>query len=362
MDCGVARQRQSRAAAVRQRRPRPRESPTPLPFSLGTIAVWGGLLWTTTKTTRATDVPTGSLTVQSICNRQIVKVTRVVLTCDSPSSYERDSKTYQNSTVCRTGDQANLWIQFVVTDTFQGEAVLISVSSGLYDRYNAVVSSADVCSLGTVTSLANATNSTATCPQPGYYQLQTYYTVPQTRDYTFLFTPDVQFFFDDDQGRRLGCVTTGTMALHQRADSKAQQGLVALGVSIVVFLLLFGVLLYFSYRRKKRIQHLAEQKTLQRYQYFRTLPNGQVVPMQGGLCAGPSSGPSASVSLPPPTPLSTFHSHPNATLCRGNPLTPVPSSDVSAHGISSRTALALEALNISNPSYNEPQIPTRPLL
>jgi len=74
------------------------------------------------------------------------------------------------------------------------------------------------------------------------------------------------------------------------------------------------LLLYLSYRRKKRLEKLFEERK-QHYHYFRTLPSGQVVPLPGKAVA-----------------------HKKAVAV--NP----------------------DAVRISNPSYNEPQIPTRPII
>jgi hypothetical protein len=52
----------------------------------------------------------GTLDVQSFCRRTLVKVTRVVLLCDSPGAYYYGSNTYRNSEVCMSNDKANIAI------------------------------------------------------------------------------------------------------------------------------------------------------------------------------------------------------------------------------------------------------------
>ena len=107
--------------------------------------------------------------------------------------------------------------------------------------------------------------------------------------------------------------------MHRRNDIKARNGLLALGLSIITFCFVFGLLLLLSYKRKKRLEELREKKQLN-YHYFKTLPNGQIVPMPGASKL--------------------------ATVREGPPL----------------TSLEADAMNISNPAYNETQIPTRPII
>jgi hypothetical protein len=107
--------------------------------------------------------------------------------------------------------------------------------------------------------------------------METSLTVPSNRDYGFHYTPDIRFSFTDGAGNRLGCATTGTVAMHVSADNKAAQGMWALGISCIAFIIVFGLLLYLSYRRNNRLKNLVKS----RYRYFRTLPNGQVIPIAG---------------------------------------------------------------------------------
>ena len=187
-----------------------------------------------------------------------------------------------------------------------GSAVGLQVESGLYDSFRTVL---NVSSLCYDLNVYPTYQDNLQCPMAGQYTLKTSYRVPTIRDYTFQYTPDVKLTFFNQQGRRVGCATTGTAALHRVADRQATRGLVALGISVVAFCVIFALLLYLSYRRKKRLEFRHQKKAAEKmsYHYFKTLPSGQVVPLPGN---------------PPPT----------------------------------------NAMNISNPAYNEPQIPTRPII
>ena len=168
------------------------------------------------------------------------------------------------------------------------------------------------------------------CPNPGEYVLQSHFYLPTmiADNKEFHFTPDVNLTFTDSQYNRLGCAVAGTFAMRRQAERRHKIGMAALGFALVVFGMVFGGLLILAYRRRKRLESLTEKKTT-RYQYFRTLPNGQPVPMQhGGVPPGPPP------QLPPPPPMH-YNMPPGATP---------------------------EAFQISNPAYNETQLPTRPVI
>jgi len=193
----------------------------------------------------------------------------------------------------------------------------LQLESGFYDSFQSVTNSTSICTDFTVTQ--NGESNDYDCPEPGSYMLQTYFSVPSIKDNSFHYTPDIKVTFYNPYGKRVGCSTTGTVAMLRSADSKATHGWIALGFSIVAFLSIFALLLYLSYRRKKRLEKKTEEKR-QPYQYFQTLPNGQVVPYSP------------------------------------------PSSESSTRRQESRTEDTENALNISNPSYNETHIPTRPII
>ena len=163
------------------------------------------------------------------------------------------------------------------------------------------------------------------CPSPGHYYLQTYFDVPslyrvnddddnnevyddQQKDddddnnnngmvgqeeETLHYTPEIRFIFttgqeQDQQGTIIvGCATTGAAAWNKGQTNKAQQGVWVLAVAILCLLLIFATLLYMSHQRRKRLERLMERSKKtpkqehveRRYQYFSTLPNGQVIPI-----------------------------------------------------------------------------------
>jgi hypothetical protein len=202
-----------------------------------------------------------------------------------------------------------------------GQAIGLEVQSGLYNKFDTVLSSSSICQDLTV---AATYDQDAGCPDPGDFTLKTYFTVPTIRDYSFHYTPDLKLIFSNaDDGTRIGCVATGTAAWHHAAEKKATRGLVALGVAVLMFCSVFGLLLYLSYRRKKRLEQLTAERR-KNYQYFRTLPSGQVVSLNGAATAGVSSKTTKRESA----------------MSQGNK----------------------NAMNISNPSYNETQTPTRPII
>lgn len=113
------------------------------------------------------------------------------------------------------------------------------------------------------------------CPSPGLYQLDTYFTVPAfTIDSELHYTPDVRFRFYNAKGRVLGCATTGTLALSGHAQSHAQQGLAALMAAFFGLICLFSSLIYVNYGRERRM--LAERQK-QKMQQGRRQPQRPVV-------------------------------------------------------------------------------------
>jgi hypothetical protein len=231
-------------------------------------------------------------------------------------------------------DRQHWYVVTISKDMNNGEGIYLEIQSGCYDQFKTVLSPTSICDL----PLVNGTNA---CPRPGTYTLQTTYNVPRLRDYGLHYTPDINLIFWDATGRtRFGCAATGTRAFHHAADRHAREGWIALAISAGFFCLVFASLLWWSYRRKKRLEQLAikissggsvgthsesgtrSTSTLQApsYHYFRTLPDGQVVPI----------------------PAATRHVPPSA---------PAPVVDASL-------------VTWSNPSYNEPHVlsSTRPII
>ena len=320
----------------------------------------------------AEDEQPGYLDVQPFCNRRIVEATAVYLTCDSPGAYYYGSGAYRKSEVCMSGDRVNLevdctsskkkkkswqthsvlfpenlrilhhfsilcycYLSVTISDEFRSETIMIQIDFGLYNLFSTALSSTDLCQLSGLKS-----TSGSSCPYAGTYKLYTYQTLPQTRDYSFHYTPDVKITLTDENGRLLGCATTGTVAINTTANNRAQQGLIALGISVLAFILIFGALLYLSYRRKKRLEKVAERSKTLRYHYFRTLPNGQVIPIPAGA-------------------QQQQHHHHHLPQYDGT----TSSSQQSESSSYDDSATSGEGtFHNSLPSYNEPQIPTRPMI
>jgi hypothetical protein len=166
----------------------------------------------------------------------------------------------------------------------------------------------------------------------GRYHLSTFYYVPKIQDTNLHYTPDVRLSFTDIQGRKVGCTVSGPYSLFVENDTRSQHGYVALGISCCILIFVFAFLLVYSssYGQKLLSRHskntadgkrqainddddddseilqitrnaiLAQRRRLQhlnQYQYFRTLPNGQVVPLPG-LQAVPPYAPTVSTAIP----------------------------------------------------------------
>ena len=228
-----------------------------------------------------------------------------------------------------------------ISDRYKGNGnVRVTLQTGIYNSYTTILDNVRLCQLGVTGDNAYR------CPKAGDYALKTYFFVPSIRDYDFHYTPDIKLsFFDGDEGTALGCAATGTMAMRTRANRKAQQGLLALGICTLVFVLVFGGLLYASYRRKKDIQqYLREQKT-SRY-YIQTMADGNVVVD------------TTDEDVEPPY----QHIHGPASSAR------IQTIDDNYHPMAQRSGVAAVRdndelmMDISNPIYNETLVPTRPVI
>jgi hypothetical protein len=120
-------------------------------------------------------------------------------------------------------------------------------------------------------------------------------------------------------------------------------------MALLVFGSLFAVLLVLSYRRRRRLQ-IREQQQQQRFQYFRTLPNGQVVALPSPRFVPPVHRPQQQPQLEPPP--------------SSQPPRSTSSDDNSDNGDEDDDDEDDEdnELQISNPAYNETRIPTRPII
>jgi hypothetical protein len=222
----------------------------------------------------------------------------------------------------------------------------LQVELGLYDHFQTVAAPTALCQMNVVqlsyyNDAAAVTGDPTECPHAGIYQWTAYYTVPSFADSSLHYTPDVRLTFLNDQGTRFGCVVTGPIALLSQADAKAVAGLVALGISVTIFIGIFSILLYLSHRRKQRLEKLTRltTQTAMQYQYFRTLPNGQVVPVTGH---------------PPPV-RPQQRQRPMPQQQQQHPHDHHEDGDDDDDD-------SEDALNISNPAYNETQLPSRPII
>ena len=133
-----------------------------------------------------------------------------------------------------------------ITDSFTGaSSIRLEIESGIYDQWKRVAIMDDLCSYaGTNLQRVYPENDSYSCPAPGYYQLQTYFTVPSfTQDSEFHYTPDIRF--------------TGTVAIGSHARHHADQGLTALTIALFVMSCVFSSLIYLNYGRERRL--LAEK-------------------------------------------------------------------------------------------------------
>ena len=201
----------------------------------------------------------------------------------------------------------------------------------MYDSFQRVIDPTPICSLQIEKMDYERMSS---CPTYGNFRFNSRFYLPELvadANKAFHFTPDLNITFTDTHRNRLGCAVTGTSALHVHAQRRHHFGMMSLGFALFVFGFVFAGLLFLSYRRKKRLESLSEKKK-PRYQYFRTLPNGQVIPIQQGQ-SPPVGPPPQHMPLPP----------------AGVPYN-VPGG------------APQEAFQISNPAYNETQLPPRPVI
>lgn len=156
----------------------------------------------------------------------------------------------------------------MIKDSFTGaSSIRLEIESGIYDQWKRVVILDDLCSYSgsNLQRVYSEYESMTSCPTPGVYQLDTYFTVPAfTVDSELHYTPDVRFRFFNAKGKVLGCATTGTLALSGQARDHAQQGLVALMAAFFGLICIFSSLIYVNYGRERRM--LAERQKLKMQQ------------------------------------------------------------------------------------------------
>ena len=230
----------------------------------------------------------------------------------------------------------------ISNDFDSSRSIYLQIESGLYNNYRLVVGPTNLCQL----QIQPAKGSDQSCPRAGDYVLQSQFYIPETipDNDDFHFTPDVNLTFTDANYNRLGCAVTGTTAFHLQAERRHGFGMMALAFGLTIFGVVMGGLLLLAYRRRKRLETLTERKT-PRYQYFRTLPNGQVVPIQQGHPA-----------VPPPQHMHPQHMHPQQM----HPQHMHHAATSPPYNMG--PGAPQEAFQISNPAYNETQLPTRPVI
>ncbi|CAB9526382.1 expressed unknown protein [Seminavis robusta] len=227
------------------------------------VDAWGG----SSRSGNSTVTKKGLQLVGS-CSQEDFQVKAVYLVCDSPGAYYRGSSTYRDSETCIYGDKARLQLEFKIKDSFTGaSSIRLEVESGLYDQWKRVAILDDLCSYAgsNLQRVYSEYESMTSCPTPGLYQLDTYFTVPAfTVDSELHYTPDLRFRFYNAKGNVLGCATTGTLALSGHAREHAQQGLFALMGAFFALICLFSSLIYLNYGRERRM--LAEKRELKMQQ------------------------------------------------------------------------------------------------
>lgn len=298
-------------------------------------------------------------------------VTHVFLDCFLPAVRIPSGLPSKSSNNRITDDSSSSRISSTASSIF------VQIELGVYDQFTVVQSPTSLCQLNVVqmSSIHDSSTSESTsdadytdpreCPHAGMYQWTAVYTVPSFPDPTLHYTPDVRLTFLNEFGQRVGCVVCGPLALRAASDARAVHGLVALGISLTVFIGVFSILLYLSHRRKQGLERVRAHgggsggaphpfkknnstSTSMQYQYFRTLPNGQVVPV-----VGHPPRPRQQQSSQPPT--SKFQKQ--QQLPRLAQMNKINSEDEEDGDDDSD-----DARNISNPAYNETQLPSRPII
>jgi len=261
-----------------------------------------------------------------------------------------------------------------IADGFESSTIYVTIDSGIYDDHFTMVISNNFCQMGI------SGDNAYQCPAPGSYEINAYFAVPYIRDYNFHYTPDIRIaFYDGDDlqyydtntiesYREIGCATSGTSAMRSHGDDKAKAGLIALGISVVAFIIVFGVLLHLTRRRRgslKQTELVDEQKSGagQPGTHYSIHAQPHQLPPSMATRYMPTS-PSGQVQVHFP-PRSMSHRSRQGGMPR---LETVPSGASSSEDPNAGNLVedsgddAEDALNISNPSYNVPQVPTRPII
>ena len=176
-----------------------------------------------------------------------------------------------------------------LTNDFDNDGVMVSVDAGVYGVLSPAIDPIDFCQVSAMSTTdddaALYAVSEDACGLAGYYQLKTDFTLTAFKDDThFHYTPDLRLrFYNATSMAVIGCAMTGTMAEKYKDMQHAEMGLMALGIALLVLGTCFGLMIYLTYRRKKRLEQEQRDQRLEEYSsYTRTTPNGRVLPFDGG--------------------------------------------------------------------------------
>jgi hypothetical protein len=172
-----------------------------------------------------------------------------------------------------------------VTKDFDNDGVMVSVDAGVYGVLSSAIDPTDFCQVSKMSTIDDDVDSVEdACGLAGFYQLKTYFTLAAFKDDThFHYTPDLRLrFYNATSMAVIGCAMTGTIAEKYKDTRHAEMGLMALGVSLLVLGTCFGLMIYLTYRRKKRLEQEQRDQRMEEYSYTRTTPNGRVRPFDAG--------------------------------------------------------------------------------
>lgn len=173
---------------------------------------------------------------------------------------------------------------------FSSDSILISVDAGVFGVMSSAIAATDFCPIATLSTATNddrfANDDQDACPSSGFYSISTYFILSSFEvDQNVHYVPDLClkiYNATSSEMAVIGCAQTGTMAAHFNSSTHATMGLVALGISLLVLGTCFGIMLYLTYRRKKRLELELKEKRHQSnvrndFPYVRTTSHGRVV-------------------------------------------------------------------------------------
>ncbi|KAG7352707.1 hypothetical protein IV203_008755 [Nitzschia inconspicua] len=216
---------------------------------------------------------TGATTTYQGCIRQRrmrkVDVTDVSIVCDRIVSNDDDQLrgyNYYNKPTCLAGDVGKLAIAFTLKNEMPyNSTIYMSMEAFSHGRNVTIQNRTDVCSFPNLGFVGKdgvyyeSSENGGLCPLRSdlHYLLLTSFTVPELfhRDAIVEFIPNLMLLFyatGDPSSPVIGCVETGTMAQLSLEHQRANQGAVALFVSIVCFVGTFALCIhrYSSQRRQ----------------------------------------------------------------------------------------------------------------